>query len=289
MMKTTLSFWSSYFRELPFEEAVESFMQHDIHAVELSSEHGKELMGRDGDYLKTAKQIRAFLHKKSFTVTQGHLPLHFKIATDREKALPEVLRYIDFYEAIGVKNLVLHCDRLYAFPEMGKAERFHENIISLSVIAEHIKNKDIYICLENLRQPNAYPAREPLPLGHAEDLLKLIEATGSDRFAICLDTGHLNLVADPDQAHFIRTAGKHLRALHIADNQNLDNLDEHLMPFGRGKVDFFAVVKALREIDYEGMFNFEVPGESQCPIPIRHAKLEYIKCCYDYLMTAEME
>ena len=267
-MKTTLSLWSSYFHDLPFEEAIVAFMQHGICAAELSSEHGKELMERDDDFLRTAKEIRAFLNAKGFTVTQGHLPLHFKIATNRDEALPEVLRYIDFYE-------------------MGAEERFHENIISLSIIAEHIKDKNIHICLENLRQPNAYPAREPLPLGHAEDLLKIIKAIGSDRFAICLDTGHLNLVSDPDQAHFIHTAGKHLRALHIADNQNLDNLDEHLMPFGRGKVDFFAVVKALREIDYEGMFNFEIPGESHCPLPIRHAKLDYLKQCYEYLMSAE--
>ena len=286
-MKTTLSLWSSYFHDLPFEEAIVAFMQHGICAAELSSVHGKELMERDDDFLRTAKEIRAFLNAKGFTVTQGHLPLHFKIATNRDEALPEVLRYIDFYEALGIQNLVLHCDRLYAYPEMGAEERFRENIISLSIIAEHIKDKNIHICLENLRQPNAYPAREPLPLGHAEDLLKIIKAIGSDRFAICLDTGHLNLVSDPDQAHFIHTAGKHLRALHIADNQNLDNLDEHLMPFGRGKVDFFAVVKALREINYEGMFNFEIPGESHCPLPIRHAKLDYLKQCYEYLMSAE--
>ena len=57
------------------------------------------------------------------------------------------------------------------------------------------------------------------------------------------------------------------------------------LPFSRGTVDFFDVVRALREIDYEGMFNFEIPGEMYAPLPIRNKKLEYTKFVYEYLIN----
>lgn len=285
-MKPQLSLWSSYYNELPFEQAIDRFVKNGIFAIELSSEHGKQLFERDADLFKTAREIRELVRERGVRMTQGHLPLSFKIVIERDR-IDEVLRYIDFYEALGVENLVLHCDRMYALPEASAEERFRENVISLKIIAKHIEHKQIHICLENLRPPKIFPVREPLALGHAEDLLRIIDAVGSDRFAICLDTGHLNLVENPDQTAFIRTAGKHLRAIHIADNQNNNDLDEHLMPFGRGTVDFFAVVRALREISYEGVFNYEIGGESRCPFEIRDLKLQYIRSAYDFLMSAE--
>lgn len=287
-MKTTLSLWSSYFHDLKFEDAIERFIQNGIFAVELSSEHSAELFKREEDFLATARRIRSFLQEKGVTMTQGHLPLHFKIVEQRA-SLSTLLSYIDFYEALGIRNLVLHCDRMYGLPHASAEERFRENVTSLKIIAKHIEEKDIYICLENLRQPTVFPVDDPLPLGYADDLIRIIDAVGSERLAVCLDTGHLNLVGGANQEEFIRKAGARLRALHIADNQNFHDLDEHLMPFGRGKVDFFSVVRGLRKIDYEGMFNYELPGECKCPLPIRDAKLQYIKICYDYLMSAETQ
>ena len=104
-------------------------------------------------------------------------------------------------------------------------------------------------------------------------------------FGVCLDTGHLNLHEDRDPYRFIISAGNRLHALHIADNEGAS--DQHLMPFGRGSVDFSAVVKGLREIGYEGLFNYEIPGERNAPLAIRGYKLQYIKQCYDHLMAQD--
>ena len=285
-MKATFCFWSSYYYDLNFEEAVSRFIDNGVCAIELSSEHAKELYERDEDIYATASSVRAYLEEKGMTMTQGHLPLRFKIVEQRDE-ISDVLRYIDFYEALGIRSLVLHCDRMYGRPHASAEERIRENVISLKIIAEHIQNKDIYICLENLRAPTVFPVDDPIPLGLADDLIRIIDAVGSERFAICLDTGHLNLVGETNQEEFILKAGSRLRALHIADNQNYYDLDEHLMPFGRGKVDFFAVVRGLRKVSYEGMFNYELPGENKAPLPIRDAKIQYIKICYDYLMSQE--
>ena len=73
-----------------------------------------------------------------------------------------------------------------------------------------------------------------------------------------------------------------MKALHIADNQG--ETDQHMMPFGKGKVDIEAVVRALKEIGYQNLFNFEIPGERKCPLAVRGYKLQYLKQVYDYLM-----
>ena len=84
------------------------------------------------------------------------------------------------------------------------------------------------------------------------------------------------------QKDFILHVGSRLHALHIADNEG--ERDQHMMPYGRGNVDFECVIRALREINYEGLFNLEIPGERLAPLEIRGFKLEYIRKCYDYLM-----
>lgn len=130
------------------------------------------------------------------------------------------------------------------------------------------------MCLENLGKTSVTK--------NADDLLYLIDRIGSDRFGICLDTGHLNL-ADKDQRTFILKAGDKLKALHIADNHG--ELDDHLMPFNGGEIDFTEVVKALKEIHYQGIFNLEIPGERRVPLVLRDAKIQYVKVAYEYLMS----
>ena len=111
-----------------------------------------------------------------------------------------------------------------------------------------------------------------------------MEAIGGEQIGICLDTGHLNLVAEKDQAHFIRTAGKYLKALHLADNDGSG--DQHLMPSALGQVDFEAVFREAKKIGYDSIYNYEVPGERYIPLELRGYKLEYIKMLSGYFFNS---
>ena len=273
-----LAIWSSYYIDLSPEEAVERFCQNGILASELSDEHGAMLLARDEDVYKTGARFKGFLQAHGFEMSQGHLWLRARISSD-ETAVQSLCRWIDLYEAIGIKSMVLHCDNL-AGTTLTKEEKREKNVERLRVLAEHIKDKDVVVCLENLR-PH-FKGEVDLVDESAEDLLEIIRRIGSPRFGICLDTGHLNLT-QKDQRAFILTAGERLKALHIANNDG--SADQHTMPFGRGTVDFAAVVAALREIGYGGLFNLEIPGESCIPLPLRDAKIAYIKTCYDHLMN----
>ena len=272
-----LSIWSSYYMELKIEDAIKRFVDNGIYCTELSDEHGFELLSRNDDVLETAKNFANFLKEYNFEISQGHLWLKIKICAD-DAALEKLFRWIDMYEEIGIKNMVLHCDNL-SETNLSREEKIEKNIEKLQILAEYINNKEIKVCLENLR-PHS-PEETELVDRSADDLLYIIERIGSSKFGICLDTGHLNLT-DKNQREFILKAGDKLKALHITDNDG--NTDQHLMPFNRGTVDFPEIIKALKEIKYNGIFNLEIPGEKSIPLELRDAKIEYIKAFYQYLM-----
>lgn len=272
-MNTQLSVWSSYYYHLSPEDAVLEFKKHGIMASELSDEHGELLLSR-GEPKVVGRQFRAFLEKEGFTMTQGHLWLRIKLCSS-EDALPKLLDWIDMYDSIGIRNAVLHVDYIVDEPDLTRAERIARNVEKLKLVEAHIKenNLGICICLENLRMMTP----------GIDELDAILNQLDPDCFGICLDTGHLNIAENKNQREFILKAGKRLKALHIADNEG--QTDQHMMPFGRGHVDFEEVVAALREVDYQGLFNLEIPGESHCPHPVLGYKLEYIRKYYDYLMS----
>lgn len=272
-----LSIWSSYYVELKAEEAVKRFIENGIYCSELSDEHGFELLNRSENTAETAKAFADFLKENHFEISQGHLYLKIKLCSDPH-AVNTLCRWIDLYEGIGIKNMVLHCDNLVG-TSFSRREKIAKNVEKLKLLAEYIKDKDITVCLENLR-PHS-PEEQELVDRNADDLLYIIKQVGSDKLGICLDTGHLNLT-DKNQREFILKAGNKLKALHIANNEGVT--DQHMMPFTRGNVDFVEVVKALKEIGYIGLFNLEIPGERRAPIEIRDLKLDYIKKIYQYLM-----
>lgn len=273
-----LSIWSSYYYNLSPEETVDRFIENGIYCTELSDEHGAQLFSRDTDIRKTGKDFANFISARGFETPQGHLPLAARICSD-DSAIEYVSRWIDLYEAIGIKNMVLHCDNL-GDTAFSKNEKIERNVEKLKILSKYIEGRNITVCLENLRP--LFPQDKDLIDKNAEDLLHIIGLVDSPNLGICLDTGHLNLTAK-DHRNFILKAGKKLKALHITDNDGVT--DQHLMPFNRGSIDFCEVVRTLREIGYDGLFNLEIPGESGIPFELRDAKIPYIKACYNHLMS----
>ena len=70
-----------------------------------------------------------------------------------------------------------------------------------------------------------------------------------------MDLGHAEMRGSGDGAvNMIRTLRSRLQALHIHDNDRWH--DNHQIPFSMS-IDFDAIVKALKEIGYEGYFTLE--------------------------------
>ena len=264
-----LSMWSSYYMDLSPEDAILELEKNGYHFCELSDEHAAVLLAR-GDAKTVGTAFKAFCDRHNVQVLQGHLFLTIRLCDETKPVVETLKNWLDLFEAIGIKSAVLHCDGMYE-SNLSLEEKREKNAAVLRRLTDYLSGKDLVICLENL-----YPFCE-----NADELLWFINTIGSDNLGICLDTGHLNITEFRDQAAFIKKAGKHLKALHIADNEG--ERDQHMMPFGRGNVDFETVVTALKEIGYDNLFNLEIPGERQCPLEVRGYKLQYIKQVFDYL------
>ena len=267
-----LSMWSSYYIEKSPEDAILELEKFGYHYTELSDEHGAELIKR-GNPKEVGKAFGEFAKAHGIEVLQGHLSLKFTIC-DGGKSIEEAKTWLDLFDAVGITSAVIHCDRIRYEENVGVEERISRNVEALKELCAYVEGREIRICIESCRSD--YPL-----MGSADEILHIIERVGSDRMAICLDTGHLNLCADKDQEKFILKAGKLLTALHIADNDKTS--DQHIMPFGLGNVKWEVVMKSLKKIGYDGLFNYEIPGERNIPAAIKGEKLNYIKMISEYL------
>lgn len=271
------SVWTDFYPEFTLEETVDSFLSQDLHASEISLIHLEKLKQR-GPAHKVGAQVASFLCDRGFAIPQGHLTFAGGLVTPESR--DEIRRDLDLYLAMGVSNAVLHFSGGKDLPE---EEQFARRLAGVRELCDYVKGTPIYLCLENL-------ASNPQTIT-AERLRAIMDAVDSPNLAICLDTGHLHLSrgrgdTQQTQRQFIRSAGKDLRALHIANNNGTG--DDHLMPYSsRRGVDWQEVVRALREIGYKGLFNLEILAEQHGPLEIRHAKLKFIRQMLQYMLSDE--
>ena len=175
-------------------------------------------------------------------------------------------RWCELFAALGIGAGVLHTGGDGLADAGREPEEIHAlRVDALGRISGFVAGGPTSICLENLMPP--------LP-STLEEMVRLVDAVGGADLALCLDTGHLNVVGG-NCADFVRRAGKRLKALHVTDS--IDGHDDHLLPHGAGNIDWCEFVDALHESGYEGAFNFEVPRENRCPMEIRLAKLDYAR------------
>ena len=272
-MNAPLSLWSGYYNTKEPEDAVKELLKDGIHTAELSAEHANALLARSENHIETGRRFAEFLKSHKFTMPQGHISPPFDFVSN-EYALDRYVRNFELFEAVGVKCAVFHCDYMRD-SDIPYEEKIKANIAQLRKLADLIDHVDITVCIENCCGMSK----------SIDDILFMLDCLRNPKFGICLDTGHLNVSRAESHREFILKAGDKLRALHIADNDGTD--DQHVMPFCSGSVDFVEVVKALSEIGYDGLFNYEIPGEcnmNPVPFELLHEKVKYIKSGYKYLM-----
>ncbi len=260
-MELKLSMWTSFFIDLSPEEAVREQAAAGWRYAELSDEHSKALLER-GEPARTGRAFRRFIADAGVSMTQGHLWLTVDIAPANEAARGEAIDalrgWLDLYLAIGISAAVIHPG---GNSHKDPAARLDGQLRSLAELAAHVRGSGLVLCLENCSS--------------GEALKPLLDATSPHEVGVCLDTGHLNLTSE-SQGGFIRGCGPRLRALHLAENDRSG--DQHNFPYARGGcVPWAEVAAALSEVRYDGLLNFEVPGENRCPVPVRRLKLAYLR------------
>jgi sugar phosphate isomerase/epimerase len=101
----------------------------------------------------------------------------------------------------------------------------------------------------------------------AEVILKAVK-DHNPLIGSCLDTGHLIRAAQLgkklDPAEEVRVMGKRNFGLHLKDHDNKKHTD---VVFGKGVLDVPAILRALRDVHFQGLISIEYEAHPKDPAP----------------------
>lgn len=284
--KMRLSIWGGIYKELGIYGAIDRFIENGYYAMEYPDVFTEKYLNLPREeFLAEAKKIREYAKERNFEISQGHLLFNHNFLGDGPLEL--LKKNIDFLEAVGVKNMVLHISGNKRGISLKKLKRkyYAAQLARIKELLAYIGDRDIVLCLENIVQnPNTEKSEYILDYIH--------DCDNSAHLGICLDTGHLNRSnglghTSQTYAEFFGNSEGRIKALHV--NGNAGDVDQHLFPF-TGKEglrpDWVCFIDALKKSNYDGLYNYEVPGERNfVPIPVRDMKLRYAKELYEYMLS----
>ncbi len=194
-------------------------------------------------YLEFARLLRRIGEDHGICCNQSHapFPVHCQEIRDHLK------RAIECTAEAGGKICVIHPDN-NKLPE--------ENAQMYWELLPFAKDCNVKIATENMWNWDEKIDRSSFAAcATSESFVKHLEAVDDDDFVACLDLGHAEMQGSGSGAvHMIRALGSKLQALHIHDNDR--HHDSHQIPLSMD-IDFVAVLKALKEIGYQGWFTLE--------------------------------
>lgn len=261
----TPSIWTAIFVELPLHEALPKLSAFGWRSFEVASEH---LVGIENaaEPDRLIDQAQACLAQLGVSVPQAHGLLAADVAhPDAHKREHDLLRlqtHIDIAARLGVRCVVIHPAARRGLTPVDQEETDRLNVTAFRRLGDWAGERGVRIGLENLMRPGAMTSSE---------LLALVEAIDRPAIGLVLDTSHAHRCR-LDVAALIRACGALLIGTHISDNDG--SADQHLTP-GNGTVDWPAVMQALTDIGYTGLFNLEIPGERHRLPAFRDLKLRH--------------
>lgn len=197
------------------------------------------------NYLAFARELRKIGESYGMECNQSHAPF----PSDKPEVKKYLMRSIECTAEAGGKICIIH--PVNNWDEQRNAEFYFE-------LLPFAKEHGVKIATENMwnwTKENGLDQAAPAACSNAESFNAQLDAVNDEFFTACLDIGHAEMMkSDANAPDMIRALGKRLGALHIHDNDRWKDL--HQIPFA-GSIDWNAVVKALRDVDYKGEFTLE--------------------------------
>lgn len=202
--------------------------------------------------------------KYGLTFEQMHAPfptLQWGKEEINKKTLRIANNCIELCARMGGHYIVIHPVTL-AY-EHSKQEEHDFNIKMYKGLIATAKRTHQIICLENMFEQQGYHLVEGICSDFTEAAAmidELNETAGEEIFGFCYDVGHANILGK-NLYQSVLTLGDRLKVLHIHDNDGVSDL--HTMPYtfarswGGLSTDWEGFLKGLKEINYQGVINFE--------------------------------
>lgn len=279
--------WTGMYETLPLHEAVQILHSQGWDYFESSYEH-LVIIDKCEDKQRAIEDIARTIGELGVSIPQAHALLQANVAgTDadkREDDIRTVLRHIDISAAIGAKTVVVHPGQDISFTESAKSSLYSKNVDGFRRLAEHAGEKGLRIGIENMHDAPGRPGMRAFGV-YANEILELIDSIGLENVGIIIDTDHTSR-QKLDPAVFIREAGKKLFGTHMSDCDGTGAVVTHRTP-GAGTVEWPGVVKALKDIGYDGLFNLEIPGERHRILELRDLKSRHTCAVVNWLVNLE--
>ena len=195
------------------------------------------------DYLTFARRLKQIGWDNGIHCNQSHAP--FPVYCKEIRSY--LKRAIECTAEAEGKICVIHPDNFKSAEE--NAEMYLELLPFAKACGVKLATENMWGWDKNLGHGVPHACATPADFnGH-------LDVINDDYFVACLDIGHAEMKGMGTNAvEMIKALGPRLQALHIHDNDKLH--DSHQIP-GSMDIDFVAVVKALKEIDYQGYFTLE--------------------------------
>lgn len=187
---------------------------------------------------------------------QGHALgsiYHQDKAVARRLLIERNIRALEIAGIMGMKYLVIH--PVEAGNYVGNEQYvFEENMKYFNALLPYAYKYGVRLACENMwcadkKKGVRIGSVCSNPYEHAY----YVDSIADDMLVACLDVGHSS-IAGREAQDCIRVLGKRLGALHIHDNDYLD--DMHTLP-GLSEMNWEEITKALAEIKYKGDFTLE--------------------------------
>ncbi len=232
------------FREFDLEPALKRMKDLDLHYAELFQKHAP--------MNSSPAQIAALVKLcKEYEVTPLAFGVqHFSKNTDANR------RAFEFGKALGIK--------------MFSADPDPDSFDSLDKLCEEYK---IAIGIH----PHGPQGKKEHRWYSAQVILNAVK-DHNPLIGTCLDTGHLIRAAQLgdklDPAEQIRLMGPRNFGIHLKDHDNERHED---VIFGKGVLDVPSVLKALREVKFNGLISIEYEANPKDPVQDVQACLQVVK------------
>ena len=236
--------------------------EHGYEAVDYSMSDTENALYAlsDEDFAEKLRQERYLAEKAGLMIFQVHGPWRWPVQDsaeeERAERMEKMKRSIRGTAILGCRYWVIHPIMPYGEKDAGFGDETRQmNLTFMRELLKTAEEVDVVICLENM------PMRG-LSLGGPETVMDFVKEMDSAHFKMCLDLGHMTLFKGESAGDFVRKYADMIPVFHIHDSNGWADL--HQMPY-YGITDWGDFGKALREVDYRGVFSLEVTLPQKLP------------------------
>ncbi len=205
---------------------------------------------------------RHLIEDAGLFVNQIHGPWRWppqdRTKEEQEERMEKMKKALRIAALLGCKNMVIHPMMPCGMEERDtpNAKKTWEfNLVYMRELLAYAKEQGVTVCLENMPMGN-------FSMGSALKVLEFVKEMNDENFKACLDTGHAAIYDHGNPAEMVRALQDEIRVLHVHDNDGYRDI--HQMPYF-GVVDWEDFGRALGEIGYDGVFNFETAPPGNMP------------------------